>query len=193
MADAPKSEYAAIINDARSAIAGGRQPDAKQLEARIRSVAGEPPEEQKALQQLERVLSVHRARGAIARTPEPPRPAPVPRRAAYRAQPTITGNMEVRRERRGDATVLAWDAAAGVVQWELRISERPDARSEYAVRETLTHEPNDTTLEVQLGELPLRVHLLGRARDGRLTRRAVLSGLTKEGWTDRFQRRASAS
>ena len=33
---------------------------------------------------------------------------------------------------RGDAFVLAWDAAAGVAKWEVRISERPDARSEAA-------------------------------------------------------------
>jgi hypothetical protein len=37
------------------------------------------------------------------------------------------------------------------------------------------------------------VHVLGRTRDGRLLRRAVISGLTAENWRDRWQRRASAS
>jgi hypothetical protein len=183
-------EYAAIINDARSAIADGRQPDAMGLEARIRSVAGAPAAEEQALRQLERVLSVHRARSAIARPPEPP---PPPRRAAYRARPTLSGNMDVRRERRGDAFVLSWDAAPGVSEWEVRISARPDARRDYAERETLTRAPNETSLELELGELPVRVHVLGRARNGRLVRRAVLSGLTRESWGDRLERRASAS
>jgi hypothetical protein len=37
------------------------------------------------------------------------------------------------------------------------------------------------------------VHLLGRAANGRLVRRAVISGLTRDNWSDRWQRRASAS
>jgi hypothetical protein len=75
----------------------------------------------------------------------------------------------------------------------VRISERPDVRSDYAVRETRTLAGNVTRMELPLGELPLRVHILGRTRDGRLLRRAVISGLTREGWRDRWQRRASAS
>jgi hypothetical protein len=98
--------------------------------------------------------------------------------------------MDVRRQ--GDAT-LSWDPAAGVAGWEVRISERPDPRSEYVVRETLTLPPADTTVELPLGEQPLRVHLLGRGRDGRLLRRAIVSALTRDGWKERWQRRASAS
>jgi hypothetical protein len=184
------NEYAAIINDARAAIADGREPDAQALEARVRSVEGGAAAEKKALQQLERVLSIHRARGALARKPAQPAVAPVRR---LRARPTLTGNMDVRREMRGDAFVLAWDGAAGVAQWELRISERPDARHDYAVKATFNHAPAETSLELPLGELPLRVHLLGRSRDGRLIRRAVVSGLTRESWGERWQRRASAS
>jgi hypothetical protein len=37
------------------------------------------------------------------------------------------------------------------------------------------------------------VHLLGRSRDGRLLRRALISALTQESWNDRWERRASAS
>jgi hypothetical protein len=48
-------------------------------------------------------------------------------------------------------------------------------------------------VELALGVLPLRVHVLGRGRDGWLIRRAVVSGLTRESWDDRWQQRASAS
>jgi hypothetical protein len=48
-------------------------------------------------------------------------------------------------------------------------------------------------VEVPLGELPLRVHVLGHARDGRLVRRALISALTRDTWGDRWQQRASAS
>jgi hypothetical protein len=161
-----------------------------ELEARVRSVAGEPAAEKKALQQLERVLSIHRARGALARTPSPPKAAPIRR---LRSRPTITGNMDVRRERRGDAFVLAWDGASGVAEWEVRISERPDSRRDYEVRDTLSFPPTETTLELPLGDLPMRVHVLGRRRDRSLVRRSVIAGLTRESWGERWQRRASAS
>ena len=101
--------------------------------------------------------------------------------------------MEVRRSG-GDALLtLGWDAAAGVTGWEARISRRPDARTDYAVEEERTLAAGETTLDLPLGELPLRVHLLGRSADGRLVRRAVISGLTRDNWSDRWQRRASAS
>jgi hypothetical protein len=185
-------EYAAIINEARAAIADGRQPDARALEARIRAVAKRQGSDAKRpLQQLQRVLSIHRARGALAR--EPAAPPAKPRRVAFRARPTITGNMDVRRELHGEVFTLAWDTTPSIAQWEIRISGRPDARRDYAVRETRNVPATETMLELTLGELPLRVHLLGRSRDGRLVRRAVISGLTRESWTERWQRRASAS
>jgi hypothetical protein len=184
-------EYTAIINEARAAIADGRQPDARALEARIRSVAKrQKADATRPLKQLERVLSIHRARGALARQPGQP---PAPPRRAFRARPTITGNMDVRRETRRDAFTLSWDTTPSIREWEVRISGRPDARRDYAVRETLKLPATETTLQLELGELPLRVHLLGRSRDGRLVRRAVISGLTRESWTERWQRRASAS
>jgi hypothetical protein len=98
--------------------------------------------------------------------------------------------MEVRRD--GEAA-LVWDAVTAVAGWEVRISERPDARSDYVVRETLTLASAATRVELPLGETPLRVHVLGRSRDGRLLRRAVISGLTRASWGERWQRRASAS
>lgn len=186
MADA----YAAIINDARSAIADGREPDGDGLAERIREVKGNAVAEKRALQQLERVLSIHRARGALARKTAQPAVAPIRR---LRARPTITGNMDVRRDTRGETFVLSWDGAAGIAQWEVRISERQDARQDYAVRETLSLPANETTLELPLGDTSLRLHILGRSRDGRLIRRAVISALTRESFGERWQRRASAS
>jgi hypothetical protein len=186
MADA----YAAIINDARAAIADGLEPDGDALAERIRAVAGNAVAQKRALQQLERVLSIHRARGALARKPAQPAVAPVRR---LRARPTLTGNMEVRREQRDGSFVLSWDTASGIAQWEVRISERPDVRGDYAVLDTRELAAAETSLELPLRDLPMRVHLLGRSRDGRLIRRAVISGLTSESWNERWQRRASAS
>ncbi|MEN3338450.1 MAG: hypothetical protein V7647_2126, partial [Acidobacteriota bacterium] len=80
-----------------------------------------------------------------------------------------------------------------VTEWEVRFSERPDPGSDYVARETLTLPSAATSVEVPLGERPLRVHLLGRRRDGRLLRRAVISALTRENWNDRWQRRGSAA
>jgi hypothetical protein len=190
--DIQQEALAAILDEARTDIASGRDPDEQALAARIRKAGGDA----KALQQLDRVLTVQRARARLAAPPTPP-PAAVPARprprAAFRAQPTITGNMEVRRTATGDTVTLAWDAAPAVVAWDVRFSERPDARSDYVVREERTLERTATTVEVTLGELPLRVHILGRANDGRLVRRAIVSALTRDNWDDRWQRRASAS
>ena len=101
--------------------------------------------------------------------------------------------MEVRRARGDGVIVLSWDAAPGVTGWEVRFSERADARSEYVVRETVTLPGTATSVELTLGVLPRRVHLLGRSNDGRLVRRAIVSALTQDNWDDRWQRRASAS
>ena len=98
--------------------------------------------------------------------------------------------MELRRE---PELAVAWDAVPSVTSWEVRISERPDVRSDYVVRDTIQLEPGVTRVELPLEDKPVRVHVLGRGRDGRLVRRAVVSGLTRDGWNDRWQRRASAS
>jgi hypothetical protein len=201
MQSADHDDLTSILDAARADIAAGRDPDEQALAARIRDAGGGA----KALQQLQRVLTVQRARARLAAPPTPPPAAPAapaepksgsvrPRaRATFRAQPTITGNMEVRRVRSDGGIVLSWDAAVAVTSWEARFSERADARSEYVVRETLTLPADATSVELQLGELPQRVHLLGRAGDGRLVRRAIVSALTQDNWDDRWQRRASAS
>src|SRR5258707_1929930 len=186
------AELASILAAARSEVAAGREPDGDALEARIRAAGGGRRE----LQQLERVLTVHRARARLAAPSAPPAAAPPLRprpRAAFRAQPTITGNMEVRRQAKGDTVTLSWDGTKAIASWEVRFSERADARSDYAVTATETLPPETTSVELSLSERPLRVHVLGRARDGRLVRRAIVSALTRENWNDRWQRRASAS
>jgi hypothetical protein len=199
--------YAAIVAEARGHVAARREPDAEALRARVRAAGeraraegdaeragGVDRSERAALKQLERVLSVHRARSRLSRQPSPPlAPAAPRRRALLRTRPTISGNMDVRRQRNGEQAILSWDGAAAVAGWEVRFSERPDPRSDYVVRETLSLAAGDTSVAVPLGERPLRVHLLGRGRDGRLLRRALISALTRESWDDRWERRASAS
>ena len=200
--DTLASACTTLVDDVRAQVAAGHTPDAE-AELRLRALcaaarsrdpaqAAEIDElEERALARLERVLSVHRARTLLTRTPE--RPATPPRRAALRTRATITGNMEVRRETVGDTFVLGWDATAPVTSWEVRISERDDVRSDYLVRETLSLPPEATSVELPLTESTLRVHVLGRGRGGRLLRRAVISALTSENWNERWQRRASAS
>jgi hypothetical protein len=195
--------YAAILDEARGRVAAGS--DAQPLEARILAAgrlvvardAGKAvavgKAERRALQQLERVNTIHRARARLAREPQAPAAPPPPLRRQLRTRPTISANMDVRRETADGRFLLAWDATSAVSGWEVRFSERPDARADYAVRETHALPPEVTSVELPLGDRPLRVHLLGRSRDGRLLRRAVISALTRESWSERWERRASAS
>lgn len=179
----------AILSEARAAVAAGAAPDWKAFRDRIRAAAASPREEREALQRLERVGAVHRARGHRPRpaaTAAPSAPAP----ALLRTKPTISGNMEVRRAREH---VLAWTPLPAVEAWEVRISERPDRRSDYTVREERTLPAATAELELSLGDAPLRVHLLGRGRGGKLVQRAIVSGLTLDGWSSRWERRATAS
>ncbi|MGN6798893.1 MAG: hypothetical protein ACTHKS_12180 [Gaiellaceae bacterium] len=172
-----------IIDEARALVAAGQSPDWKAFRDRIRALGGD---QRDALRRLERVGAVHRARASA----PAPAIAPAPRSPLFKGRATITGNMDVRRD--GDAT-LAWRAEPKVTAWELRISERPDPRGDYELRESGELPGTATSVEVPIGETPLRVHLLGRDRSGRLVRRTILSGLTRETWGDRWQRRASAS
>ena len=88
---------------------------------------------------------------------------------------------------------LTWRAEPKVTAWELRISERLDPRGDYELRESGELAGDATSVEPPIGDTPLRVHLLGRDRGGRLVRRTIVSGLTRETWGDRWQRRATAS
>jgi hypothetical protein len=184
-------ELAAILDETRAQIARGDEPDASALEARIRAVPDRDAE--RALEQLNRLLAVHRARRSLHAAPPrasaaQARPA---RRTTYKAKPTIAANMAVRAKATGDTVTLEWRAVPGVAAWEARLSERPDARSDYIERET--RNLDGTSLELSLTERPKRIHLLGRNVAGRLVQRAVISGLTADNWAERWQQRASAS
>jgi hypothetical protein len=170
-----------ILDEARAQIARGDEPDVAALEERVRAV------DPSALGQLRRLLAVHRAKRSLA---EPPA-ASQPRRAVYRAKPTISANMNVHARAAGDAVALEWAAAAGVRAWEARIGERRDARSPYVDRETLALDA--PRLELRLTDLPQRVSITGRNAAGRIVQRALVSGLTSANWTQKWQQRASAS
>jgi hypothetical protein len=196
---------ASILAEARAQVAAGRELNPEGFEARIAAAArlaragGADPAvvdraEANARRRLRPIASVHRARALVAREAVPPKPTTVaPRRPlVLRTKPTITGTLDVRRAE-GDGFRLAWDAVPAVTEWEVRFSERRDVRSDYVERETLVLAAGETSVEVPLGDTIVRVNILGRGRGGRLQRRALISGLTREGWRDRWQRRASAS
>ena len=179
-----------VIREARTLVAAGGSPEWKELRDRIRELGLPAAAERDALAKLERVGAVHRARASVRPKPAAAPAAPPPRRALLRTRPTITGNMDVRR---GDGDALVWRREPSVVAWELRISVKPDPRGDYEVRENGELPGDATRVELPIAETPLRVHLLGRDRGGRLVRRAIVSGLTRETWAERWQRRASAS
>jgi hypothetical protein len=185
-----------IIREARALVAAGGTPDWKALRDRIRALGLGTGDEREALRQLERVGAVHRARASVRAVQAPAAKAPTAdagppslRSALLRTKPTITGNMDVRRE--GDS--LAWRQERAVTAWELRISVKPDPRGDYVLKEAGELPGETTRVELPLDDVPLRVHLLGRDRAGRLVRRTILSGVTRETWADRWQRRATAS
>jgi hypothetical protein len=176
-----------IIDEARALVAAGATPDWKRLRDRIRALGGDQRE---ALRRLERVGAVQRARASVAKPAREPAAPAAARPALLKTRPTITGNMDVRR---GDGAILTWSREPKVAAWEIRLSERPDPRSDYEVRESGELPGDATSVDLPLGDVPLRVHLLGRDRGGRLVRRAIVSGLTRATWDERWQRRASAS
>ena len=175
-----------IIAEARAEIAAGRVPDAAALRARIRAEGGGDD----ALAQLERVFAIQRARARLSREVASPAKRGPSLRTALKTKVAVNANMDVRR---GEGTTLVWDPVQGghrlggadqrTPRSARRLRGAGDARAR-ARRDERT---------VPLGDQPLRVHVLGRTRDGRLLRRAVISGLTADNWRDRWQRRASAS
>jgi hypothetical protein len=182
---------AAILDEARGQVAAGRAPNVEGFEARLaaaaRSAGVDGAGVERARRELAAIAAVHRARMLVSREP---RPAPARRAptAALRAKATITGSLDVRR---GDGFRVVWDAVPAVSEWEVRVSERRDLRSGYVERESVVLAAGETSVELPIGDYPLRVAILGRGR-GRLQRRALISGLTQENWRDRWQRRASA-
>src|SRR5581483_8334810 len=163
--------------------------DWKSFRDRIRALAVDERARREALAQLEHIGAVHRARRAA--RPEPAPPTPARRRALLRTRPTLTGDFDVRRERDGASLALAWRAEPAVERWEVRIAERSGARGDYVPLEERELPGSATRLELPASGAPLRVHLLGRSRGGRLVRRAIASGLSAESWDERWQRRPS--
>jgi hypothetical protein len=196
---------AGIVAEARGQVAARREPNIAGLEARIATaarrarsngadVAAVELAEAEVRRQLQTIASVHRARALVAREQVPSKPgAPSLRRPiVFRTKPTITGTLDVRREK-GQGIRLAWDAVPAVTEWEVRHSERRDQRSDAVESATLVRGGGETSVEVPRGDTPVRVSRIGRGRGGRLQRRALISGLTRSGWDEPWQRRASAS
>src|SRR4051812_19122111 len=152
-----------IIDEARALVAAGGAPDWKELRDRIRALGGDQRE---ALRRLERVGAVQRARASATTVPEETHARPA-RRELLKSRATVTGNMDVRR---GDGSALTWAREPKVAVWELRVSERPDPRGDYELRESGELAGDATAVELPLSDVPLRVHLLGRDRGGRLVR-----------------------
>jgi hypothetical protein len=180
-----------IIGEARATVAAGGDPDWKELRDRIRALELGENAQRDALKQLERIGAVHRARASVKPTTaiRAARPVP-PRKPALHTKVTLTGNMDVHRD---EGHTLGWRREPSVNVWEVRISERPDPRDDYVVQETIELPGSETSFVLPIGNTPIRVHLLGRDRGGRLVRRTIISGLTRVNWDDRWQRRATAS
>ncbi len=196
---ATPTPIAAILAETRGQVAERRQPDREALVRAVREAAVDPGEADAAIASIDRLLAVHRAYARLAKEPQPP-PAPaaqepkVPRRfEGFRARPTITGTLELRREDAARGVLLRWDAVVAVRSWEVRISTRPDPRGEWVTREALTLPAETTELAVELDDVPVRVNVIGQARDGRPLRRALVSGLTFANRSEKWERRATAS
>jgi hypothetical protein len=190
-----EAELEAILAEARASVAAGREPDVAELERRVTAAAdGDSEAAAEARAQLVRIAAVWRARARVALEAEPAPPAKprsVPLREAFRARPTISGTLDVKRAANRNGFWVEWRPDPAVAEWEVRFSERPDLRSEYAERGSRTLAAGETVLELPLGENPFQVAIVGRGR-GRVQRRALISGLTRESWRERWQRRAGS-
>jgi hypothetical protein len=199
------SAFAGIVTEARGQVAARREPNMAGLEARIATAARRARSngadaaavelaEAEVRRQLQTIASIQRARALLAREAPSPKPGapPLRRPIVFRTKPTITGTLDVRREK-GRSFRLAWDTVPAVTEWEVRFSERQDQRSDYVESATLVLTGGETSVEVPLGDSPFRVTIIGRGRGRRLQRRALISGLTRNGWGEPWQRRASAS
>jgi hypothetical protein len=153
-----------VLAEARAAIAAGRFPDVIALRTRL---AGDAD----ALARLDSVLAVHRARARLAQKVSDTKVSDT--RSPLRTRVFASGDLAVRR---GDEHVIEWASDPAVHRWEIRV------RSE-------SRELSEPRAELVLTDRPVRVNIVGRSRTGKVVRRAVLSGLTRDNWNDRWQRR----
>lgn len=121
-----------------------------------------------------------------------PAPAPV-RRLALQPSATIVGTMTLRKRPTERGVELSWDRAPNVVEWTVRVSARPDPRSDYAELEEVTLPGAATSCEVELDDVPRRIQLAGSARGNRTVQRATVSALTRGNSGSQWRRQASAS
>jgi hypothetical protein len=153
-----------VLAEARAEIAAGRFPDVIELRARL---AGDAD----ALARLDSVMAVHRARARLAQQVSDTKVSDT--RSPLRTRVFVSGDLTIRR---GDGHVIEWNADPAVQAWELRIGDE-------------RRELQETRSDLPLTSRPVRVNVVGRSRTGKVVRRAVLSGLTRENWNDRWQRR----
>jgi hypothetical protein len=200
--------YKAHVDEARRLAQERKRPNPAVLSAAIRTETHECRQalprdlelehltrvllelEQEALAQLQQVMAIARLR--LRDEPEEVAQAGTPRRLAMRQRPTIVANMAVEKQAAEGGLTLTWQPAAGVSEWTVRVEERRDDRSSYEAVETLTLPGPSTATTVSLGERSRRVTLIGRRRDGRVLRRALISALTSDSWREQWQRKPSA-
>jgi hypothetical protein len=141
-----------------------------------------------ALESLRAIVAA--ARAAVPHTTPQARPV---RRLALQPSPTIVGNMSVSKRRTAEGLELSWDGTAAVTEWTLRVSVRPDPRADYVEGDDLALPGGSLSFVVRLDEHPRRLQLYGRARDGRIVRRATVSALTEGNCGSQWRRQATAS
>ena len=120
-------------------------------------------------------------------------PPPAVRRLSLEPSATIVGTMTVRKRPSERGVELSWDRAPNVVAWKVRVSARPDPRSDYAELEAVTLPGAATSYEVELDDLPRRIQITGSARASRTAARATISALTRGNSGAQWKRQASAS
>ena len=197
--------HAHYLREARRLVLDGESPDADGLAEGIRAETrrylrshpwhAHPTLEPAVAAAEDRTLGLLREIAATVpakRIKSAPPPRPV-RRLALQPSATIVGSLTVRKRPTERGVELSWDPASGVVEWTIRVSARPDPRSDYAELEQVTLPGAATSYEVELDDVPRRIQLAGRARGNRTVQRATVSALTRGNSGSQWKRQASAS
>jgi len=193
--------HALYLREARRLVLEGKAPNEAGLAEGIRaetrrSLDSHPwlahaslaPAVTKAEEQA--LASLHEIAVALQRSAPPARPV---RRLALQPAAIVVGNMALRKRRTETGVELSWDTAASVVEWSVRISSRPDPRSDYEELAELSLPGDATTFAVDLDDDPKRVQLTGLGRGDRVVRRVTVSALTHGNSAAQWKRQASAS
>src|SRR5205085_10738276 len=113
--------------------------------------------------------AVHRAKSRMSREVAPVARA-APARRSFRAKPTITGTLEVRRAANKPGEWIEWRPDREVVEWEVRFAERSDVRADYIDRGSVKLPAHELAAELPPGDGQFRVNIVGRSRTGRIIR-----------------------